>query len=365
MPSRSTKKQLPATSGTTRQGGRRGELCAAASTKEENKMKRRLGPLGAMGAALAALAAGSGPAVAQEYPVKAIRMVVGFPPGGSNDIVARQLAPRVGDALGQQVVVENRPGANATIATEYVARSTPDGYTILIGSVSSLALSPHTFSKLGYDVQRDFAPVTTVAMTPELIAVHPSLPVKNLPELIALAKQQPGKLTFASSGNGGLPHLAIERMKALAQINVLHVAYKGAGPAANDVVGGHVTGIIMDFPAIFGQVKAGRMRALGLAAEQRIALMPDLPTAGEQGLKGLLAVNWFAIMAPAKTPRPAVDKLHAAFVKAVQAPDMQERLRAMGIEPMASASPEAAAKFLQSESQRWGKVVKESGARAD
>ncbi len=328
-------------------------------------MNRRFGAHCAIGSAMAVAVFGVGPALAQEYPVKAIRMVVGFPPGGSNDIVARQLAPRVSDLLGQQVVVENRPGANATIATEHVARSNPDGYTILIGSVSSLALSPHTFSKLGYDVQRDFAPVTTVAMTPELIAVHPSLPVKNLQELIALAKQQPGKLTFASSGNGGLPHLAIELMKSLAQINVLHVAYKGAGPAANDVVGGHVTGIIMDFPAIFGQVKAGRMRALGLAAEQRLGLMPDVPTAGEQGLKGLLAVNWFAIMAPAKTPRPAVDKLHAAFVKAAQAPDMQERLRGMGIEPMTSASPEAAAKFLQSESQRWGKVVKESGARAD
>lgn len=328
-------------------------------------MECKFGAYGAIATVAAACAAIAGPSAAQDYPAKSIRVIVGFAPGGSNDIVARLLAPRMAELLGQQVLVENRPGANATIGTEYVARSAPDGYTIMLGSVSSLALSPHTYSKLGYDVLRDFQGVTTVAMTPEMIAVHPSLPARNMKELIGLAKAQPGKLTFASSGNGGLPHLAIELMKSLARIDVLHVAYKGAAPAAMDVVGGHVTGIIMDFPAIYPQVKGGKMRALALAAEQRIALMPDLPTAGEQGLKGLLAVNWFAIMAPQKTPRPAVDKLYAAFVKAAQASDIQEKLRGQGIEPMIQASPDATMKFLQNELQRWGKVVKESGARAD
>jgi len=318
-----------------------------------------IGAVTAMGAMVACTAA------AQEYPAKTIRIVVGFAPGGSNDIVARQLGPRVGELLGQQVVIDNRPGANATIGTEHVARSAPDGYTVMLGSVSSFALNQHTYSKLGYDVQRDFQGVTTVAMTPEMIAVHPSLPARNMKELIVLAKNQPGKLSFASAGNGGLPHLAIELMKSLAQINVLHVPYKGAAPAATDVVGGHVTGIIMDFPAIYAQVKGGKMRALALAAEQRIALMPDLPTTGEQGLQGLLAVNWFAIGVPQKTPRPAVDKLYGAFVKAAQASDMQEKLRGLGIEPMTQASPEATMKFFQNELQRWGKVVKESGARAD
>lgn len=329
-------------------------------------MKCSSGAQCAVGLALATLAAvAAGMASAQDYPVKPVRVVVGFPPGGSNDIVARSVAPRVGELLGQQVIVENRPGANATIGTEYVARATPDGYTVFLGSVSSLALSPHTYRKLGYDVVRDFVGVTSVAMTPEMIAVHPSLPARNMKELIGLAKREPGKLSFASSGNGGLPHLAIELMKSLARIDVLHVAYKGAGPAVVDVAGGHVTGIIMDFPAVYGQVKAGKLRPLALTAEQRIGLMPDLPTAEEQGLKGLLAVNWFAVMAPVKTPRPIVDRLHGAFVKAAQAPDIQSRLRGMGIEPMTQASPEATAQFLQSELQRWGKVVKESGARSD
>ncbi len=306
-----------------------------------------------------------GPVVAQEYPAKPIRVILGFPPGGSNDIVARLLGPRVGELLGQQIVIENRPGANATIATEYVARSTPDGYTILLGSVSPLVLSLYTYSKLGYDTQRDFAGIGTVAMTPELIAVHPSLPARSLKELVALAKTQPGKLTFASAGNGGLPHLAIELFKSLGQINLLHVPYKGAGPAVTDLLGGHVTGMAMDLPPLLPHVKAGKMRGLAVAAQQRTPLLPDLPTAGEQGMQGLIAVNWFAIMAPAKTPRAVQDKLHAAFVKAANAPDMQERLRGQGVEPMTSASPEAFAKFLQGEMQRWGAVAKASGARSD
>jgi len=330
-------------------------------------MKRRLCASPSAGVVLAAtlLAAVAPSLPAQDYPAKPIRMIVGFPPGGSNDIVARHLAPRVGELLGQQIVVENRPGANATIGTEYVARSPADGYTILLGSVSPLALSPSTYSKLGYDTLRDFAGVTTVAMTPELVAVHPSLPARSLQELIALAKVQPGKLTFASAGNGGLPHLAIELFKTLAAINLLHVPYKGAGPAVTDLLGGHVTGIIMDTPPLLPHVKSSKMRALAIAAEQRSPLLPDLPTAGEQGVKGLIAVNWFAIMTPAKTPRPVQEKLHAAFVKAVHAKDIQDRLRAVGVEPMTYATTEAFVKFLQGELQRWAKVAKESGARAD
>ena len=316
------------------------------------------------GLAVAALGA-IAPAAAQEYPSKPIRMIIGFPPGGSNDIVARLVGPRVGELLGQQVVIENRPGANATIATEYVARAAPDGYTMLLGSVSPLVLSLFTYSKLGYDTQRDLAGIGTVAMTPELIAVHPSLPARSLKELVALAKTQPGKLTFASAGNGGLPHLAIELFKSLGQINLLHVPYKGAGPAVTDLLGGHVTGMAMDLPPLLPHVKAGKMRALAVAAHQRTPLLPDLPTAGEQGMKDLIAVNWFAIVTPAKTPRPVQEKLHAAFVKAAQAADMQERLRGQGIEPMTSASLEAFTKFLQGELKRWGEVAKASGARAD
>ena len=212
---------------------------------------------------------------------------------------------------------------------------------------------------------RDFAGITTVAMTPELVAVHPSLPVRSLQELIALAKTRPGKLNFASAGNGGLPHLAIELFKSAAKVNVQHVPYKGASPAAVDLIGGHIEGMIMDFPAIYTHVKQGKMRGLALAAEKRTPLMPEIPTAGEQGLPGLLAVNWFAIMAPAKTPRPVQEKLHATIVRVAGAADMKERFNAIGIESLTSASIEGFAKFLQSELVRWGKVAKESGARAD
>jgi tripartite-type tricarboxylate transporter receptor subunit TctC len=189
-------------------------------------------------------------ACAQDYPAKPVRLVVGFPPGGSNDIVARHLAPKLGEVLGVQTIVENRPGANAIIGTEYVAKSPPDGYTLTLASVSPLVISPFTYAKIPYDTVRDFAGITTVAMTPEVIAVHPSVPAHSLKELIALAKAQPGKLDFSSSGNGGLPHLVIELFKTVAGVNVQHVAYKGAGPALTDTLGGQVHGIAVDFPVL-------------------------------------------------------------------------------------------------------------------
>ncbi len=302
---------------------------------------------------------------AQAYPSKPIRMIVGFPPGGSNDIVARIIAPKLGELLGQQVVVENRAGANATIAADFVAKSAPDGYTLFLGSTSSLVISPHTYSKLAYDTARDFAPVTTIAMTPEAVAVHPALPVKDLKSLIGLAKMHPGKLDFASSGNGGLPHLAIELFKGMANINLQHVPFKGAGPAVTDLIGGHVQGIIMDFPAIHAPMKSGKLKGVALTAEKRISLMPDLPTTGEQGLPGLLAVNWFAIVTPAKTPAPIVSRLHGALLKTVGAPDVKDRMASVGVEPFSKSSPQEFADFLRDELVRWGKVAKTSGARAD
>ena len=302
---------------------------------------------------------------AQQYPLKPIRLIVGFPPGGSNDIVARIVAPKLGELLGQQVVVENRAGANATIGTEFVAKSAPDGYTLLLGSASAIAISPFTYSKLGYDTLRDFAPVTAIAMTPEALAVHPALPVRDLKSLIALAKQHPGKLDFASSGNGGLPHLAIELFKTQAGVNVQHVPFKGAGPAVTDLLGGHVQGIIMDFPAIQAQMKSGKLRGIVLAAEKRIAQMPDLPTSIEAGLPGLQAVNWFVILAPAKTPAAVVTRLHGTLLKVVGLPEIKDRLSGVGVEVFTQNSPEATSAFLKDELARWGKVAKASGARAD
>ncbi len=317
------------------------------------------------GLIVAALSMYVGQVVAQTYPNKPIRLIVGFPPGGSNDIVARNLAPRLGELLGVQVVVENRAGANATIAADLVAKAPPDGYTVMLGSTSSLVISPHTYTKLSYDTLRDFSPVTTIAMTPEAIAVHPALPVKDLKSLIALAKAKPGTLDFASSGSGGLPHLAIELLKTQANINLQHVPFKGAGPAVTDLMGGHVQGIIMDFPAIYPQMKSGKLKGLALAAEKRIAQMPELPTSGEQGMPGLLAVNWFAVVAPAKTPAPVTGKLYESLMKVIAAPEMKERLAAVGVETFTQASPDAFAGFLKDELVRWGKVAKASGAKAD
>lgn len=317
---------------------------------------------------IAALIAGLAftlPVGAQQYPTKPIRLIVGFPPGGSNDIVARIIAPKLGELLGQQVVVENRAGANATIAADLVAKSAPDGYALMLGSTSSLVISPHTYSKLSYDTLRDFAPVTTIAMTPEAVAVHPALPVRDLKSLIALAKQRPGQLDFASSGNGGLPHLGIELLKTQAGINLQHVPFKGAGPAVTDLMGGHVQGIVMDFPAIFPQMQSGKIRGIALTAEKRLTLMPDLPTSVEQGMPNLLAVNWFAVMAPAKTPRPIVTQLYAALMKAVGGQDVKERFAAVGVDTFTQPSPEAFAAYLKDDLARWGKVAKASGARAD
>ncbi len=301
----------------------------------------------------------------QPYPSKPIRLIVGFPPGGSNDIVARNLAPKLGELLNTQVIVENRAGANATIAAEFVTKSAPDGHTLFLGSTSSLVISPHTYSKMAYETLRDFAPVSTVAMTPEAIAIHPALPARDLKSLVALAKANPGKLDFASSGSGGLPHLALELFKVQANINLQHVPYKGAAPAVVDLVGGHVQGMIMDFPAIYPQLKSGKFRGIALAAEKRIAQMPELPTTGEQGMPGLIAVNWFAIAAPAKTPAPIVSRLHGALISAMGAADLKDRLTAVGVEAYTRSSPEAFTAFLKDELVRWGKVAKASGARAD
>ena len=226
-------------------------------------------PRTALFACAALIAATAGAVQAQTYPSKPIRMIVGFPPGGSNDIVARQMAPKLTQLLGAQVIVENRPGANATIATDFVAKAPPDGYTLMLGSASPLVISPFTYPNIPYDTLRDLTPITTVGSTPEMVAIHPSLPARNLKELVALAKSQPGKLNFASSGNGGLPHLAIELFGNLAKVKIVHVPYKGAGPAAVDLMGGHVHAMIIDMPALAPGVKSGKLRGIAVTAEKR------------------------------------------------------------------------------------------------
>jgi tripartite-type tricarboxylate transporter receptor subunit TctC len=326
-----------------------------------NERRPRL-RMAACGVAAVALGASAGVEAAQDYPNKPIRIVVGFPPGGSNDVVARILGPRLAEALGTPVVIENKPGANATLGTDFVAKAAADGYTLTLGSLSPLVLSPFTYDKLPYNTQRDLAGITTVAATPEVVAVHPSVAAQNLEELVELSKK--GQVTLASSGNGGLPHLAIELLKKISNGNFLHVPYKGAGPAVSDSMAGHVNGTVIDLPAVASQIRDGRLRPLAVTHQTRSAVLPTVPTSVEQGFPELLAVNWFAIMAPAKTPKPIIDKLHGAIVKVVSSSQVKEALAKVGVEPFTQPSPEAFRQFLAQEFTRWGKIVKDSGAKA-
>lgn len=316
-----------------------------------------------LAAGLAAAAFGPAPAVAQDYPSRPINLIVGFPPGGSNDIVARILAPRLGEALGQPVVVVNKPGSNALIGTDFVAKAPPDGYTITLASASPLVIAPATYAKLPFDPIKDLQGITTVAATPELVAVHPSTPAKDLAELVALAKTK--DVTISSSGNGGLPHLAIELLRSATGGRFLHVPYKGAGPAVTDTAGGHVQGVIMDLPALQALVKDGKLRPLAITNKDRSPVLPETGTSVEQGVPSLLAFNWFAVMGPAKMPKPVVDKLHAALVKVAQSPEVREAMLKVGVEPMTHASPDAFAAFMRDETARWGKIARDAGAKAD
>ncbi|KQT11198.1 Bug family tripartite tricarboxylate transporter substrate binding protein [Ramlibacter sp. Leaf400] len=316
-----------------------------------------------LAAGLAAAAFAPGLAQAQDYPNRPINLIVGFPPGGSNDIVARILAPRLGEALGQPVVVVNKPGSNALIGTDFVAKAAPDGYTITLASASPLVIAPATYAKLPFDPVKDLVGITTVAATPELVAVHPSVPAKDLAELVVLARTR--DVTISSSGNGGLPHLAIELLRSATGGRFLHVPYKGAGPAVTDTAGGHVHGVIMDLPALQALVKDGKLRPLAITNKERSPVLPDTQTSVEQGVPSLLAFNWFAVMGPARMPKPVVDKLHAALVKVAQSPDVREAMLKVGVEPMTHASPDAFAAFMRDETARWGKIARDAGAKAD
>jgi tripartite-type tricarboxylate transporter receptor subunit TctC len=310
-----------------------------------------------------ARAAAAAPApAADSYPSKPITMVVGFPPGGSNDIVARIIAPKLGNVLGVPVVVENKPGANATIGTEYVARAKPDGYTVTLGSVSPLLLSYYAYPNLPYDPYKDLSGITTVASTPELLAINPNVPAKNLAELVALSKKQ--DITLASAGAGGLPHLAIELLKAASKGRVEHVPYKGASPGMADAVGGHVSGIIVDLPALQKLVVDGRLRAIAVTDTKRSPTMPEVPTTVEGGLPSVIAFNWFAIMGPKGLPMDIREKLHKALVETMNDPDTQAKLEKLGIGPFTQESPVAFDAFMKQEGERWSKLIKDAGVQA-
>jgi tripartite-type tricarboxylate transporter receptor subunit TctC len=293
-----------------------------------------------------------------------VRVVVAFAPGGTTDILGRLYAQKLTASTGQLFVVENRTGAGGTIGTEAVVKSPPDGYTINFGSTSSLAGSPNLYSKLSYDVLRDLAPVTQVATAAFVLAAHPSLPVKNVRELIALARARPGQINFASSGNGSSLHLCGEYLKYLAKIDLVHVPYKGAGQALPDLIAGQVQLLFSDMAPFVPYVKTGRLRALGVSYAQRSKLYPELPTIAESGVPGYELAGWYGVVVPAAIPRGIVDRLHAEFSKTMRTPDMVERYATLGVEPVDS-TPEQFGAYMRSELVKWGDIIKRSGTKLE
>jgi tripartite-type tricarboxylate transporter receptor subunit TctC len=304
-----------------------------------------------------------GLAQAQGYPGKPIRIVVPFPPGGGTDIVARILTQKLSESFGANFVIDNRAGAGGSIGTEMVAKAPPDGYTLGIVS-GSHAINPSLYSKLPFDAVRDFAPVTMLVSGPGLLVVHPSLPVKTVKELIALAKGKPGQLNYASAGNGTPPHLAGELFKSMAGVDLVHVPYKGNTPAFVDLISGQVSLSFPTIPSALPHVQAGRLRALAVTSRKRSAVMPQLPTIAESGLPGYDTSSWFGMLAPAGTPREIVRKLQQESAKVLQLRDVREKLLSQGLEPVGS-TPEEFAATIESEIAKWAKVVKASGARVE
>ncbi len=301
---------------------------------------------------------------ASSYPVKPGRIIAGSAPGGAVDFIGRLAAQKLSEAFGQSFVVEQRTGASGSIATEYVAKSAPDGYTLASASMATLCVVPHLYAKIGYNSAKDFAPVTIVAAGPFMFVAHPSLPVRNLRELIALARAHPGKLTFGTAGAGSVSHLGIEMLKSMAQVDLLHIPYKGVAPAKVALFGGET--VLMYDPILTSlpHVKAGKIRALAVGAAQRTPLLPDLPTVAESGLPGYEATSWFGLVAPAATPREVIARLHAALVKGIGDKDVAQRLSSQGMEPVLN-TPEQFADTIRQDLPRWGKVVRAAGLKPE
>ena len=303
-------------------------------------------------------------ALAQPYPAKPVKIIVPFPPGGPTDVVGRFVATKLGEALGQQFVVENRAGAGGTVGSETVSQAPADGYTLLYGSTSTLAMAPSLYRKLGYDPRKSFAPVSLVSTGPLLIAVNANVPAATLAQLIALAKEKPASLNYGSAGNATPPHLAAEMFKSLANVNLTHVPYKGGGPALTAVAGGEVQVIFEGLVTVLPQIKAGRLRALAITGTARDAALPDLPTVAEAGLPAFQVNFWSGLVAPAGTPADVVTVLNGALRKALATPDARDTLTKFGLVPAGSTAPEFA-RFIDTEIARWEKVIQSSGAKVD
>lgn len=311
-------------------------------------------------AVLSALTAVPSLATAQEYPTKPITIIVPFPAGGTLDNLTRSLAQKMSDDFKQPVIIDNKPGAGTVIGTEIVARAAPDGYTL--GMVAnSFAINPSLYNNLRYDTVKDFTPVSWVAYTPHLLVANPDVPVKSLADVIATAKSKPGELSFASFGAGTSPHIAIERLKAEAKIDVLHIPYKGQAPALNDLLGGHVDMMFANTPDVLPHVKSGKLRAIALANDTRLESIPEVPTFKGAGVDNMNSNSWYGVIVPSGTPASIVEKLSAEFVRIVNLPEIRERLLAQGLEPAGTTSAEFA-EYLKSEMETAAKVVKASGA---
>ena len=298
------------------------------------------------------------PLAAETYPNRPIRFIFPFPPGGPTDILGRIIGQKLAERLGQPVVPENKPGAGANIGLEIGAKAKPDGYTITLAS-PSLSISPTLYKKLNYDSVKDFAPISLVAEIPNVLLVPSSSPIKSLKELIAYAKANPGKLNFGSGGIGTSNHLASELLKTLAQINIVHVPYKGSNQAMIGMMGGEVGMVVVGIPPSQGQIKAGKVRALAVLSEERLPAFPNIPTAKEAGIDNFEVTTWYGILAPAGTPREIVTRLNGELVKIIAMPDTKEKMQNAGFEPL-SSTPEKFAEFIKTEIVRWGKVIKDA-----
>jgi tripartite-type tricarboxylate transporter receptor subunit TctC len=315
-------------------------------------------------AALALALSITSAAFAQAWPTKPVRIVVPFLPGGTTDILARAIGFDLTKEWSQSIIVENRPGAGGNIGAEAVAKSPADGYTLLMGTVGTHGINPSVYQKMPYDAIKDFAPVTLVALMPNMLVVHPSVTVKSVGELIALAKKRPGRLTFASSGNGTSIHLSGALFETLAGVDMVHVPYKGSSPAVTDLLAGQVNMMFDNMPSALPHVKSGKLRALAVTSAKRSPAMPELPTIAEAGVKGYEASSWFGVLAPAGTPKDVVAKVNGAILKSLSTPDIKEKLSSQGAEP-AGDTPEKFAAFIRAEIDKWAKVVMASGATID
>ena len=303
-------------------------------------------------------------ALAQAYPLKPVRVILASPAGGTPDVVARMVAPGLSSRLGQQFIIDNRGGAGGLIATELTAKAHPDGYTLFIGGPGSLTIIPHLRQNMPYDTLRDLAPVSLIVIGPYLLIAHPSVPVKTVKDLIVLAKAEPGKLNYASAGNGAANHLAMEHLKNLAGINITHVPYKGAPLAVTDLLAGNANLMLNSIPPVLAHIKAGRLRLLGVSSAKRASQLPEVPTLNETGVHGYEFTTWFAMLAPARTPAAIVARLNETVAQVVRVPEMQSRLESLGYE-LGSGSPQAFAAFLRAETEKYARIVKASGAKVD